>query len=623
MRTLVAGLVGISIAVTTASPVRADEPADTSIDEHWLDELVQEQVLRLDVPGALAAFVRDGEVRLARGYGFASVDDGWEADERTLFRVGSISKLFVWTSLFRLAEEGKLSLDDDINLHLCGQAVRSGHLAPIRVRHLMDHTAGFDPDARWGVADDPTELTSLQSFIAQELPAVIHIPGKVDKYTNLGACVAARVVECVSGQSFENYLEQNTFQPLGMRDATFMQPLPPHKEPAMAKGYVRESGRLQDRPFELLRHGPAAAMSASARDMAAFLLALLGEHPEWIAEDALERLRSDTYAPSPHLESMAHGFFVKQIGGLRVFYHSGSTHLFSSLFLFVPERRIGLFVSYNGSDRGDAFDEVMDGVSERLGTPSRPPQPVRWDVPASVEGFYRSGRVARRFYADPDTRRQEYQVRRKGDGILVERGRWYPIAPWVFHQQDGTHVLVFDVNDRGEVERFRVKDSHALTFERVEVTWGSFESWIASIVLGTILFPHVIWPIVLLAKVGWRDARRRKEFWGTVSTWVAAVLAFAVLVTVSVYAHRGTEAWRAHFRAGEWGGQAYAGFVSLLGWTHGTTLWAWYKWPALQTDERRWSRGWIVRHLLFGPEFSFKGNHRFSIASIWQRLLRR
>jgi len=487
----------------------------------------------------------------------------------------------------------------------------------------MDHTAGFDPVFRWWSAASPNELASLQSIIAQEIPQVIHRPGKVEAYGNLGACVAARVVECVSGQSFENYLEQNTLQPLGMRDATFKQPLPPHKEPAMAKGYVRVSGRLQERPFELIRRWPAAAMSASARDMAAFLLALLGEHPEWMAEDALERLRSDTHAPSPHLESMAHGFFVKQIAGIRVYYHSGGTRLFSSLFLFVPERRIGLFVSYMGPDRSDAFDEVMDGVSERLGPPSPPPQPVRWDLPSTAEGLYRSGNVSPRDYASPETRNYEFEVRRKGDGILVDGERWYPIAPWVFHEQEGTNLLVFDANDRGEVERFRFKRSHAVTFERVEVTWGSFGSWIASIVLGTILFPHVIWPIVSLAKVGWRDARRRKEFWGTVSVWACALLAFSVLVTVSVYVHRGTEAWRVHFRAGEWGGQAYAGFVSLLGWTHATTLWAWYKWPALQTDERRWSRGWIVRHLLFGPEFSFKGNHRFSIASIWRRLRRR
>lgn len=157
----------------------------------WVDGLVADQLSRLKISGATVAWVQDGKPRLLRGYGLADRSTGRKADEDTLFRLASVSKLFVWTALWKLADQGRIDLDQDIEPYLCGMIVPRPYLGPITIRHLMDHTAGFDGRRRGTFAPSDRELVPLRDLIAKELPPRVRSPGHVESYSNIGTCLAA------------------------------------------------------------------------------------------------------------------------------------------------------------------------------------------------------------------------------------------------------------------------------------------------------------------------------------------------------------------------------------------------------------------------------------------------
>ena len=145
---------------------------------------------------------------LAKGYG---EDDrarhrAVEA-RRTLFRVGSVSKLFIWTAVMQLVERGKVDLDADVNRYLEGVEVPATFKEPVTLAHLMTHTAGFEDHVLGLFAHDATAVRPLRDLLAAELPARVRAPGVVAAYSNHGAALAMLVVEQVSGMPWTEYVE--------------------------------------------------------------------------------------------------------------------------------------------------------------------------------------------------------------------------------------------------------------------------------------------------------------------------------------------------------------------------------------------------------------------------------
>jgi CubicO group peptidase (beta-lactamase class C family) len=171
--------------------------------------------------------VKDGEVLFARGYGKADIakDEPVVADE-TLFPMASLSKLFTATAVMQLAEEGKLDLNEDVNVYLDDVEVPDTYPGrPVTLRHLLTHTAGFEDRFTGSVARDASDL-DLGEHLSKGMPARVRPPGEVMAYSNYGIALAGHVVEEASGVSFERYIEQNVLGPLGMESTTFAQPPP-------------------------------------------------------------------------------------------------------------------------------------------------------------------------------------------------------------------------------------------------------------------------------------------------------------------------------------------------------------------------------------------------------------
>src|SRR6478735_5955695 len=358
----------------------ATSPALTRTDvDTWLDGFLPAALDRTDIPGAAVAVVHDGAVLTTRGYGWA--DTGTESGEavpvdpdRTLFRPGSVSKLVTATAVMQLVESGDVDLDIDVAEYVDIDVPRAFD-DPITLRHLLTHTAGFEERIRGLIGAEGTPV-DLRAALATDPPEQVYRPGTVPAYSNYGNALAGYVVERVSGEPFERYVQEHVLEPAGMTTATFDQPVPEDLRDRLALGYGTASGPSTG--FEVVGVPPAGALSASAADMARFMLALLGEPATGtpvldadalalMQEPALDEDELGTLAGGPR---MGLGFFQEDRTGHRVAGHGGDTNAFHSHLQLYPDERTGVFVSVNGSGAGaldslELREQLLQGFADR------------------------------------------------------------------------------------------------------------------------------------------------------------------------------------------------------------------------------------------------------------------
>jgi CubicO group peptidase (beta-lactamase class C family) len=223
-----------------ASPAHAGAPRVTtelSGLEQSLDEVISSQLESLQVPGATVAVVQDGELLLAKGYGYAELERNARVDgERTLFRTGSAGKLFTWTAVMQLVEQGRLDPHVDVNQYL-DFTIPATFPEPVTLAHLMTHTTGFEdvPEPLFLLREE--QLMPLDQYVKQHQPARVFPPGQARAYSNYGTALAGYIVERVSGEPFYAYVENHIFAPLGMERSTLRQPVPAELADDLAAGY--------------------------------------------------------------------------------------------------------------------------------------------------------------------------------------------------------------------------------------------------------------------------------------------------------------------------------------------------------------------------------------------------
>src|ERR1700749_933485 len=180
----------------SSPPAHPLERADL---EPWLDGFMPYAIERGDVAGAVVAVVKNGEVIFAKGYGLADVEKHTPVDaERTMFRPGSVSKLFTWTAVMQLVEQGKLDLDHDVNEYLDFKIPARAD-GPITLRDIMTHTPGFEEQIRSLIVDDPKQLIPLKAYAERSTPVRIFKAGSTPAYSNYATALAGYIVERVSG----------------------------------------------------------------------------------------------------------------------------------------------------------------------------------------------------------------------------------------------------------------------------------------------------------------------------------------------------------------------------------------------------------------------------------------
>ncbi|MDR7193955.1 serine hydrolase [Luteimonas terrae] len=488
--------------------------------EAWMDGFLPYALAAGDIAGAVVVVVKDGEVLLEKGYGYADVAARTPVDPAaTLFRPGSVSKLFTWTAVMQLVEQGKLDLDADVNQYLDFEIpARDG--TPVTLRQAMTHTTGFEEQVRALITADPDEITPLGAALKHWTPERIHVPGATPAYSNYATALAGYIVERVSGESFDDYIERHIFQPLGMTRSSFRQPLPAPLLAAMSMGYSKASDG-EAKPYEFISLAPAGSLAATGADMGRFMIAHLQDgafgDARILGADTARQMHSTGQASIGPLNRMMLGFYETSVNGHRAISHGGDTQWFhSDLQLFLDDG-IGLFVSMNSSGRDGATGHIRYALSRGFadrylpGTPGQTPGVPEADAKAhaqQIAGTYTSSRRPDSNFLSLANVLGPVKVVANEDGtitVAMATGaagapkQWREVAPYVWQDRDSTDRLAADVVD-GQVVRFTMEPyAPIMVFERISA-WRALAMPLLVASLVVLLLTVVAWPVSALVR---------------------------------------------------------------------------------------------------------------------------
>ena len=381
---------------TTA--VAGQHALETSDLESFFDGIVPLQLERSDIAGASVMVMQNGQVLLRKGYGYADLKNKKPVDPATsIFRLASISKLFTWVSVMQLVEQGKLDLDTDVNRYLDFQ-IRPAFSQPVTLRNLMTHTGGFEEVIRDIIVTDPKQAVTLRDFLIHNQPQRLFPPGTIPAYSNYGVGIAGYVVQRVSGQPFEQYVEQHIFSPLEMQHSTFYQPPPTVLRRLPSEGYPTDT----EKPpigFEIFNPVSAGGVSSTAEDMGRFGQAILNggelDGTRILKPETLQAMWTPQFRSNDQMPPLCMGFYETWRNGLHWIGHEGDLVAFHSLFMLEPANKLMLFISYNSASGGDKTrPEIINIFTDRYfpGQAKQSFVSLPRNELTSIEGVYRSTR---------------------------------------------------------------------------------------------------------------------------------------------------------------------------------------------------------------------------------------
>ncbi|MEP6938147.1 MAG: serine hydrolase [Rudaea sp.] len=509
-------------AALTSTPQGAHELSAADVDA-WLDGFMPYAMATGDIAGAVVAVVKDGRIVSERGFGYSDVATKKPVDPKlTLFRPGSVSKLVTWTAVMQQVEAGKIDLDADINKYL-DFTIPPRDGKPITMRNLMQHTAGFEEQIKNIITEDPN-APDYVTLLKRWTPTRVFDAGTTPAYSNYGASLAGYIVQRVSGESFDDYVDKHIFAPLDMTHSTFRQPLPAALVPLMSTGYITASAPAKK--FEIVGPAPAGSMSSPAEEMAHFMIAHLqnGEYNgnRILKEETARQMHDTALTLLPQLNRMELGFFETNINGREVIGHLGDTDYFhTSLHLFMKEN-VGFYVSFNSPGKAGAahflrlalFADFADRYFPGPRIATRVDDTTAKQHAQMMAGNWVGSRGAfSNFFAAIGLIGQtKAGVDEKG-GLLIPDAKgldgkpvkWVEVSPFVWQDANGHDLLAAKVED-GKVTRF----SYGLlgpfeVFLRADAARDG--AWLMPALyasLAVLLLTVLIWPIAAIVRRRYR-----------------------------------------------------------------------------------------------------------------------
>lgn len=330
-----------------------------------LDSFVMERITKASKPGAAIAVVREGKIVFVKGYGYAHLGKKVEMTEDTPVTIGSLSKVFTAFAVMQLKEAGKLDLDEDVNNYLPFK-VRNPYYpdTPITLTMLLTHTSGISDNwfqALWWVMGQGDPKIRLGEFVKGYLTKgekYFHRnnfdrtePGTKFGYSNIGVCLAACIVENVSGMEFEEYCRKNIFEPLAMHNTSFyfrnlkLQTAMPYEK--IGGLFYKQMGNYSA-PFY-----PAGFLKTSANDLGKFLAMLENKGKygsiKLMCEETVQEMLTPWEGVIPdHWDRQCLMFQNKRIEGRNYIGHTGGLWGIASVMFYDPEREIGALILTNG-----------------------------------------------------------------------------------------------------------------------------------------------------------------------------------------------------------------------------------------------------------------------------------
>lgn len=506
-------------AVTAAPPVggaaKPTPPLDAKDLEAWLDGYMPYALERGRIAGAVVVVVRGSGTVLQKGYGYADLASRKPVSpDATLFRPGSVSKLFTWTAVMQQVEAGKIDLDKDVNAYLDFK-IPPFDGKPITMRNIMTHTAGFEESIRHLISSDPKAVMPLKKFATEALPQRVFAPGTTPAYSNYATALAGYILERVTGMSFDDYVDQRVFAPIGMTRSSFRQPLPDALKPMMATGYSNVTEKAK--AYEIVIPAPAGSLASTGADMGKFMIAHLNNGAGLLKPETA-RMMHDFKAPGiGPLNSMALGFYEQRVNGQRAIAHGGDTQWFHSYLWLFPESDVGLYISMNsvgtegaaGAVRSGLFHQFADRYlpgEDKVGkvddaTAKQHAQLLAGDYVSSRGAFTNFMSLIGLLGKTSITVGEDGKIGFPAlDGLSAAARDWVEVAPFVWRDTNTGERLAADVKD-GKVVRLSVDPGSP--FMVFEPATGIHAGWVMPALLlslAIILLAALAWPVRALVR---------------------------------------------------------------------------------------------------------------------------
>ncbi|MDF5725434.1 MAG: serine hydrolase [Rhizonema sp. PD37] len=476
------------------APPRVSTDKQPPTDPQELEAFIDRFFLQLkdgNIPGAVFILVKDGKIFFSKGYGYANLEQKKPViADKTLFRLGSVSKVFTATAMMQLAEQGKLNLNEDIDHYLQKFHIQNNQFKPITSAHLLTHTDGFNVAWSIGAATRyQSQLPSLEQFLSKNLPKRIRQPGELYVYGDVGIALAGYLVEVLSKVSFTEYINQNILKPLDMRHSSFQQPLPTALAADLAVGYNYRNGTYVRSPFAYIKSVPSAAMSATATDVAHFMIAQLqgGRYgnTQILNESTVQEMQQQHFTNFPNHNGMAgsaYGFYERFQNHQRALEHGGNIYGYTSQIFMLPEQKLGFFVAFNQDDKIGLRENLIAQFLNHY----YPQQKSKTELPKTqssaesyqrikqIEGSYRFIRYPHDslvklwivcFGYQPDVR---LKASRDGIVTLYTRGsRWRETEPWLLRYENSDIYLIFRRDTQGKVTSMSLSNYVFVTHEKL------------------------------------------------------------------------------------------------------------------------------------------------------------
>jgi CubicO group peptidase (beta-lactamase class C family) len=475
---LVSALLAISVPLVARAEVKLQEQPEVADALTVLDMWIEQHVASRGVPGLSIAVVFDQDIVWAKGYGYSDLEKKIPATPSTVYRIGSITKLFTSTAILQLRDQGKLRLDDPVSLYLPWFHIRNPYPdAPeITIRQLLTHTSGLPREADFPYWTDhifPTRQELDEAVPGQEL---INPPETTYHYSNLGMSLLGEIVTRVSGQPWADYVQEKILQPLGMSSSSTA----PGGEllQRLTTSYMLRAADGTRRIFDYYETGaiaPAGSIVSTVKDLSRFASLQFREGPAGGAQilkgSTLREMQRVHWVYDSFTGGRGLGFAVTRRDGKDFVGHSGSIGGNVSNLLLVPSEKIAVIVAINADDGSPltVANQAYDVVGPALLKATRLPEAAKPEPDREWQRYVG-------LYADPWG--WEYEVLILGGDLVIYDyayppyddassgfSRLIPIDGSTFRRPNN-ELLTFELDEDGNVVRIKRNNNYLFPEEK-------------------------------------------------------------------------------------------------------------------------------------------------------------
>lgn len=422
-----------------------------------LDDFIGKLLQRRHVPGLSLAIIEDGKIIKARAYGFTDQTHSTPMTTQTLFQAGSISKSVAALGALMLVDQGKLLLDEDVNIKLKTWKVPENEFTKDRkvtLRGLLSHTAGLTVQGFPGYEVGkplPTPVQILDGTPPANTAAVRvdFVPGTQWRYSGGGYTILQQLLVDVTGQSFPAFMQQTVLEPLAMQHSTFEQPLAPDQAAHTATAHTANRSPVKSR-WHIYPEMAAAGLWTTPSDLARFAISIQQAYAQKPPGVLSQSLTQQMLTDQKNNDGL--GVFLQGREATRQFGHGGRDEGFDALMTASVEQGHGIVIMINANDNSRMMNQIVDAIAEHYQwagfSASKPIRRTAITVaPHAITAF--AGR-----YEFANNRMISFQARNNRlfsviDGLIDEE--FVPLTATLFASTDRDASITFQPTGNGPV----------------------------------------------------------------------------------------------------------------------------------------------------------------------------